>query len=314
MTRQRALTGLVGLDELTPERLDRVVNPARSVTRDTEPAVTRDTDDLVVQLPLDSITSSPHQPRRVFDDARLNELAHSIRQHGVLQPILVRAKEGRGFELIAGERRLRASRLAGLPTIRAVVTGVDDLTSAQMALAENLARTDLNPVEAARGAAALRDTFGLSVTAIAKAAGRDRTAISHLIRLLELPDQVIALLETGQLTEGHGRVLLQIDDHGQRRRIARRCVKEGWSVRELEHHVHSPTPRSPRPTPPADLQDALRHLTETLEPIFGQAPVNIRPRRHGSYELTVRLEDYDSLQAVIGHLTSTAEHTADRDT
>ena len=297
--RKLSMDGLVGLEELTALNSALAVTADESVTR-----VTPDGDQLVVNLPLASVRPNPHQPRRTFDPATLQELADSIRQHGrVIQPILVRPAED-GFELVAGERRLKASEIAGQPTIRAIVEGVDDATSAEMALAENMARDDLTPMEEARGCAALRDTFGMSVAAIGRRVGRDRTAISHLIRLLELPDNAQAYIEAGTLSEGHGRVLLRIKDYEAQKALAVRCAQAGWSVRELERQVDAAT-RAPAPTtaqPSADESAALVSLSEQLTPLFGASPVSIVPRRRGIYELNVRFEGLNELEATITRL------------
>lgn len=297
--RKLSMDGLVGLEELTALNSAIAATVDESVTR-----VTPDGDQLVVNLPLASVRPNPHQPRRTFDPATLQELADSIRQHGrVIQPILVRPAED-GFELVAGERRLKASEIAGQPTIRAIVEGVDDATSAEMALAENMARDDLTPMEEARGCAALRDTFGMSIAAIGRRVGRDRTAISHLIRLLDLPDNAQAYIEAGTLSEGHGRVLLRIKDYEAQKTLAGRCAQAGWSVRELERQVDAATrPRTAAPAQPsADESAALASLSEQLTPLFGASPVSIVPRRRGIYELNVRFEGLNELEATITRL------------
>lgn len=296
--RKLSVAGLVGLEELTALEAPAAVTDGEGVTR-----VTPDGDQLVVNLPLTSIRPNPHQPRRTFAPATLQELADSIKQHGrVLQPIMVRPADP-GFELVAGERRLKASAMAGLPTIRAIVEGVDDATSAEMALAENMARDDLSPMEEARGCAALRDSFGMSVAEIGRRVGRDRTAISHLIRLLELPDKAQEYIESGVLSEGHGRVLLRLKDYDAQKALAVRCARAGWSVRELERQVDA---QSDAPAPPAapaaDETAALAMLSERLAPVFGTSPVSIVPRRRGIYELHVRFENLDTLAETVGRL------------
>lgn len=290
-----------------------VLEDAASVAPVDAPGVSRDTPaagQLVVELPLTSIRPSRHQPRRAFDPVGLQELAGSIVEHGrVLQPILVRpvaevpGPDAAGFELIAGERRWRASVMAGMPSIRAVVDGVDDATSAQMALAENMARADLNPIEEAYGCAAMRDRFGLSVAEIARRVGRDRSAVSHLIRLLDLPDVALEHIAAGTLSEGHGRVLLRLDDHGDRIDFARRCARAGWSVRELERQVDGCyVGTDPMRPPSADEAAALEALADRLTPLFGPSPVQIVACRRGSYELQVGFHDIVALQSAINRL------------
>jgi ParB family chromosome partitioning protein len=205
------------------------------VSRDTPPAAPGA---VVVDLPLTAVRPNPRQPRTQFDDEGLDGLAASIREsNGVLQPILVRrADEGR-FEIVAGERRWTASRRAGLATVKAIIVEADDAMSEAMALVENMAREDLNPMEEARGCRALRDAFGLTDEQIGRRVGRGRTAINHLVRLLNLPEAVQDRLAAGELTEGHGRVLLKLDDADVQRGLARKCVAGGWSVGELNRHV-----------------------------------------------------------------------------
>src|SRR3954466_6038604 len=186
------------------------------------------------EIPLELIAPNPGQPRTHFDEATLAGLAESIRQRGILQPVLVRPVPGGAYELVAGERRWRAAGLAGLETIPALVRSRDDAQSLEVALIENMAREDLNPVEEARACAALVEELGLTREEVGRRVGRSRVAVSNLLRLLDLPDEVLELLEAGKLTEGHGRALLLTDAHAARRRLARDAVAGGWSVRVLE--------------------------------------------------------------------------------
>src|SRR5436305_5373006 len=186
------------------------------------------------EVPLDLITANPRQPRRHFDEATLAGLAESVRRRGVLQPVLVRPVAGGTYELIAGERRWRAAQLAGLDVIPALVRETDDAQALEVALIENMAREDLNPVEEARGCAALVEELGLTREEVGRRIGRSRVAVSNLMRLLDLPDEALALLEDGTLTEGHGRALLLAADHDERGRLARSAAEAGWSVRETE--------------------------------------------------------------------------------
>ena len=203
------------------------------------------------ELPVEAVVVSPRQPRRTFADAELSELAASISALGVVQPIVVRPLTAPGddaaeapaetpaggpaaprWELIAGERRLRAARLAGLESVPALVRPVDEVRALEIALAENVAREDLNAVEEALAYAALVDEFGLTHERIAELVGRSRVAVTNLLRLLELPDDVRTLIETGELSEGHGRALLSPPDHEQRRLLAREGARPRRSVRE----------------------------------------------------------------------------------
>lgn len=191
------------------------------------------------ELPVELIAPNPRQPRRRFEEEALRGLADSVGERGVLQPVLVRPVPGGTYELIAGERRWRAAQLAGLQTLPALVRARDDGEALEVALVENMAREDLNPVEEARACAALVEELGLTREDVGRRVGRSRVAVSNLIRLLDLPDDVLDLVEKGELSEGHGRALLLTDDHEARRRLAREAVAEGWSVRVLEAKARS---------------------------------------------------------------------------
>src|SRR5918997_2723997 len=186
------------------------------------------------ELSVDLIAPNPHQPRRAFDEAALQSLADSIAANGVLQPVLVRPLPGGTYELVAGERRLRAAKLAGHDRVPALVRPRDDAASLELALIENMAREDLNPIEEARACAALVEELGLTREEVGRRVGRSRVAVSNLLRLLDLPDEALDLLERGDLSAGHGRALLLASDHADRRRLARSAADEGWSVRTLE--------------------------------------------------------------------------------
>ena len=198
------------------------------------------------EIPIDQITPNPRQPRARIDEERFAELVESVRREGVVQPILVRGM-AQGWELIAGERRWRAAQAAGLTTVPALVREADDRTSLALALVENIVRADLDPIEQARGYARLQDEFGLSHAEVATAVGRSRTAVVNATRLLGLPDDVLELLERGELSEGHGRALLQIEGQDERRQAARAVVAGGLSVRQTEAHGAHARPRRAAP-------------------------------------------------------------------
>ena len=197
------------------------------------------------QLPVELIVANPEQPRRRFDEPALVALSQSIQDRGVLQPVLVRPLASGSYELIAGERRWRAAGLAGLETIPAIVRHHTDAASLELALIENMAREDLNPIEEARACEALTEELGLSREDVGRRVGRGRVAVSNLLRLLELPDEALELIEQGQLTEGHGRALLTATGNDNRRRLARRAVEGRWSVRETEARALAVSDRSP---------------------------------------------------------------------
>jgi ParB family transcriptional regulator, chromosome partitioning protein len=248
----------------------------------------RDESEELREVPVELIEPNPRQPRSAFSDESLVGLAESIRARGVLQPVLVRPLVGGRYELIAGERRWRAARLADRETIPAVIRP-DDAASLELALIENMAREELNPVDEARACAALVEELGLSREEVGLRVGRSRVAVSNLIRLLELPDEALELIERGAISEGHGRALLLAEDHAVRRDLARAAAERGWSVRELESRARAegrPRPRAVRrsgsaPTLHPDLQAAVEQIADTLGPVFGREVEVIANKRTG---------------------------------
>jgi ParB family chromosome partitioning protein len=188
----------------------------------------------LAELPVDAIHPNPRQPRRKFDAEAGAGLAESVRSQGVVQPVVVRPRDSGGYELIAGERRWRAAREAKLTTVPAVVRQAGDRDSLLLGVIENIAREDLSPVEEARAFAVLLDEFGLSLGELSEQVGKSKPAVSNRVRLLELPEDVLKLLERGQLTEGHARAVLAVPDHEGRRALARKIVQKGMSVRAAE--------------------------------------------------------------------------------
>jgi ParB family transcriptional regulator, chromosome partitioning protein len=234
------------------------------------------------ELPVELVRPNPAQPRKRFDDEALQGLAGSLAERGVVQPILVRPVAGGTYELVAGERRWRAAQLAGLERIPAVVREHDDAASLEVALVENMAREDLNPVEEARAVAALVEELGLSREAVGKKVGRSRVAISNLLRILDLPDEALALLEAGRLTEGHGRALLMAPDHADRRRLAAAAAEQGWSVRVTEDRARAAA--SPKRDDRAALHPDQAHAAEEIATALGGAlgtDVKVRPAGTG---------------------------------
>jgi ParB family chromosome partitioning protein len=253
-----------------------------------------DRDDLR-QLSVELIAPNPHQPRRHFDDDTLAALAGSLQSRGMLQPILVRPMPGGKYELIAGERRWRAAQLAGIELIPALVRPRDDAASLELALIENMAREDLNPVDEARACAALVEELGLSREEVGLRIGRSRVAVSNLLRLLDLPDETLELLEQRGLSEGHGRALLLANDHDARRTLARRAAREQWSVRTLEQQARESNQRGGAPggakerttAPHPDQAEACAVIADALASALG-ADVHVAVARGGTYraELT----------------------------
>ncbi len=207
----------------------------------------------LAELPVDSIHANPRQPRRRFEPEATAGLASSLKQQGLLQPIVVRPRAAGGYELIAGERRWRAAREAGLVTLPAIVREADDRDSLLLALVENVAREQLSAVEEARAYAALVDEFELSLGDVAERVGRSKPAVSNRLRLLELPEEVLWMVARGELTEGHARAVLALPDHDARKRLAKRIVKEGMSVRGAERAAQEGgAARRPRGSAPVD--------------------------------------------------------------
>jgi ParB family chromosome partitioning protein len=238
------------------------------------------------EIPLELIAPNPAQPRRDFDEQALLALAESIRSRGVLQPVVVRPLAGGRFELIAGERRLRAAAIAEVETLPAVIRPTEDTERLDLALAENMARVDLNPVEEARACAMLVEDLGLTKEEVGRRVGKSRVAVSNLIRLLELPDEALDLIATGTLSEGHGRAILTEKDHERRKVLAREARDRGWSVRETEAEARGgattdrPGRRDPVPVHP-DLADALAAAEDALTAALGH-DVRVRARGDGA--------------------------------
>ena len=260
------------------------------------------------EIPVELIAPNPRQPRRDFDEGALVQLADSLRERGVLQPVLLRPVPGGTYELIAGERRWRAAQLAEFDTVPALVRPHDDAESLELALIENMAREDLNPVEEARACALLVEELGLTREDVGRRVGRSRVAVSNLLRLLDLPDEVLDLLAAGHLTEGHGRALLTASDHDARRTLARAAVQEGWSVRQTEARARDTGRRAaPRraasgskDTAHPDQVEAARRLGDALGRALG-TEVQVAPRGDG-YRVVLELSDPGAAEALAERL------------
>jgi ParB family transcriptional regulator, chromosome partitioning protein len=235
------------------------------------------------ELPVGLIKPNPDQPRTSFDPEALKALAASIESSGIVQPLLVRPLPDGSYELVAGERRWRAAQEAGLEKVPAVVREQAEAERLQAALIENMVREDLNPVEEARACAALVEDLGLSKEDLARRVGRSRPAVSNLIRLLELPDETLELLESGELSGGHGRALLGASGNDVRRRLARDAVRAGWSVRETENRVRlagQPKARPRRSVLDPEQAAAMEAAGDALEAALGHE-VTVRAKGGG---------------------------------
>jgi ParB family chromosome partitioning protein len=247
------------------------------------------------ELPVDLVKPNPSQPRTRFDADALKALASSIETSGVVQPLLVRPLRDGSYELIAGERRWRAAQEAGLEKVPAIVRDSEQAERLQVALIENMVREDLNPVEEARACAALVEQLDVSKEELARRVGRSRPAISNLIRLLELPDETLDLLERGDLSEGHGKALLSARGNDVRRRLAREAARHGWSVRETENRAKlasQPKSRPKGPAPDAEEVAAMGEAAERLESALGHE-VRVRARKGEEIAVEIRLADLD---------------------
>ena len=267
--------------------------------------------DTLRTLPVDAMVPGKYQPRRTMDDARLEELASSIRAQGVIQPIVVRehigadGKGGRTYEIIAGERRWRASQRAGLAEVPVVVRVVDDRTVVAMALIENIQREDLNPLEEAQALQRLIDEFDLTHAAAAEAVGRSRAAVSNLLRLLELPAEIRALVQGGQIEMGHARALLPLAAP-MAISLAKQAADEGWSVRQVEHRVQqlasgkvaTPPKKASKAKPQqADIASLERELSDTLG-----SKVSVLNGRGNKGKLVIHYASLDALDGVLERL------------
>ena len=255
----------------------------------------------LVHLPVETIHPNPRQPRRRFEPEAAAGLASSIGRQGVLQPIVVRRRGEGGFELIAGERRWRAARAAGVATLPAVVRDVGDRESLLLGLVENVARENLSPVEEARAYASLVDEFELSLGEVAETVGRSKSSVSNRLRLLELPEDVLWMLARGELTEGHARAILALPDDAARRRLAKRVVADGLSVRAAERSAQEGgARRRPRRTSGLDphLVERARRAAERLTG---------KPARVANGSLQVRFEDDTGLGELVEALEAVGQ-------
>jgi ParB family transcriptional regulator, chromosome partitioning protein len=255
------------------------------------------------ELPVSLIKPNPSQPRTKFDPEALAALAASIEATGVVQPLLVRPLPDGSYELVAGERRWRAAQQAGVDKVPAVVRDQAEADRLQAALIENMVREDLNPVEEAKACAALVEELGLTKEELAKRVGRSRPAVSNLIRLLELPDEALELLESGDLSEGHGKALLGVPGNDVRRRLARDAARGGWSVRETENRVRlagQPKARPRRAPVDPDAVAALRDAADALEEAIGHE-VSARAKGEG-IAVELRFDDVREAHALARRL------------
>lgn len=253
------------------------------------------------KVPIDKINPNPNQPRTHFNETLLNELADSIRENGVLQPLLVR-KKGKGYEIIAGERRYQASKIAGLEELPVIVKEVDDQKMLELALIENLQRSDLNPIEEAKGYRQLIKASGMTQEALSKAVSKSRSSITNSLRLLDLPEPVQQYLFDGRLTAGHARAILAVPYKEQRIKLADKVVAEGLSVRATENLAPlfsvGETPKTPRPVMPQSYKRAARVLRQVLN-----TNVKVKSSR-GKNKIEIEFKDEEELTRILSSMVS----------
>ena len=272
-----------GLGALIPQRGD--LDPLR---------------DGLAQIPITQITPNPYQPRKAFNEASIEELARSVREHGIVQPIVVTRTSGSHYRLIAGERRLRAAQRAGLQTVPAVIKELlKEGDSLQIALIENIQREDLNPIEEAGAYHQLHDEFGLTQEEISRRVGKERSTVANFLRLLRLPDSVKELLAAGQLTMGHARALLSVDSAKRQEQLAERVVKSNLNVRQTEMLAATTSAKPVKRAKPKDVftRDAEEKLTRSL-----RTKVDIDRRRRGGV-IHIRFASEDDLIRIFDELT-----------
>lgn len=249
-----------------------------------------------LQLPIEEVLPGDGQPRQRFDEARLTELADSIKLHGVIQPILVRRRGGQ-YEIVAGERRWRAAQQAGLKSIPAVVSDVAERDALTIALVENLQREDLNPIEEAEAFHRLHEQLGYSQQEIADAVGKDRATVANSLRLLKLPSAVRAQVLDGELTMGHARAILALDEPGEMEKLGREVVAKSWSVRQTER---ASQPAQPRRKGNGRETDAERDVRQRLQRALGTR-VDVR-HKSGKGTLVVHFASYAELEGLMQRL------------
>lgn len=253
-----------------------------------EPAVSEAEEKATKTLPIQKLEPNRNQPRQDFDEVALQELADSIGEHGLIQPIAVRPLEGGYYQIIAGERRWRASRLAGLKEVPVNIIEVDEKEAAQLTLIENLQREDLNPMEEARGYEALISQYGLSQEGAAKSVGKSRPAVANALRLLKLPKSVVSLIEDGSLSAGHGRALIPLEDEKLQLEAAQRILAHQLSVRQTESLVKRlMAPEKPEEPESGDILkvDYFKECEKTFSQAFGRKVTISHGKKKGTFQI-----------------------------
>lgn len=289
-----------GLHALLPSR-----NTAAATAAAPEPAVPAGN---VQTLPIGHVVPNPNQPRRDFDAAALAELTQSIERDGIIQPIIVRKAGPTEYQIIAGERRWRAAKAAGLAEVPVIVRTADDQQVLELALVENIQREDLNPIELAIAFHRMASELGMSHDQIGHKTGKERTTITNSVRLLQLPVNIQQMVATKQLSAGHARALLKFDNDEAQKEIATRCVEEGWSVRQIENYTRpaSPTQRKDKTKPnEVPLDPNVKFAIEELERVLG-TKVRIAERPRGAGRIEIEYYSSDDLNRIYEQIVGQA--------
>ncbi len=254
---------------------------------------------IVLNVPVDHIRANPNQPRKEFDEERLDELADSIKKHGLIQPITVRYIGEKRFELISGERRLRAAKLAGIAEIPAYIREADDEQSMAFALIENIQREELNPLEVALGYKRLLEEFDYTQAEVANRVGKNRTTVTNMLRLLGLPDFIQAALASNAISVGHARALITVESKSDQQKLLSKIIKLGWSVRQVEEAVRalssSTSKKKPAKKEPAN--PFYDEISARLRRTFS-TKVNIKPKANGG-EIKIEYYSEDDLERIL---------------
>jgi ParB family chromosome partitioning protein len=254
-----------GLQSLIPKRQPAETLPS-NLPADVSPAEERD----ILRLPIDQITPNPNQPRREFDPTALMELTQSIERDGIIQPIVVRKNGPREFQIIAGERRWRAAKAAGLKEVPVILRVADDQQVLELAIVENIQREDLNPIELALAFHRMAADLGLSHDQIGQKTGKERTTVTNSLRLLQLPEKIQGLVASKHLSAGHARALLKFNDGDLQNDVAQRCIAEGWSVRQIENFTRGPAAAKEKAKPSDKALDPnVKFAVTEMERVLG---------------------------------------------
>jgi ParB family transcriptional regulator, chromosome partitioning protein len=288
-----------GLHSLLPTRP--TVPPA-----DPAPAAAPASDGDVQRLPIEQVAPNPNQPRRDFDEAGLLELAQSIEREGIIQPIIVRRTTAHEYQIIAGERRWRSAKLAGLKHVPVIVRTADDQQVLELAIVENIQREDLNPIELASAFQRMATELGLSHDQIGQKTGKERTTITNSLRLLQLPTELQGMIAAKQLSAGHARALLKFEDEQLQREIAKRCIAEGWSVRQVEEFTRPKAVGPKASTPEAPLDPNVKFALSELERALG-TKVRIIESRGGKGRIEIEYYSPDDLSRIYDLIVETPE-------